>query len=74
MSWAARTSPPRLHVLHGLGAHYPNFIRLAELAPAYIRSSLGEPARRLPMADTPYLDPFPPVLVPGRDQGAGQGA
>ncbi|HEX3205426.1 MAG TPA: hypothetical protein VHQ68_04235 [Propionibacteriaceae bacterium] len=60
--------PARLHVLHGLGAHYPNFIRLASLALGHVRSTLGEPARRLPMADTPYVDPFPPVLQPPDDQ------
>ena len=60
--------PAGLHVLHGLGAHYPNFIRLAEIALAHVRSTLGEPARRLPMADTPYVDPFPPVLQPPDDQ------
>jgi UDP:flavonoid glycosyltransferase YjiC (YdhE family) len=59
--------PARLHVLHGLGAHYPNFIRLAEIALAHVRSTLGEPARRLPMADTCYVDPFPPVLQPPDD-------
>jgi UDP:flavonoid glycosyltransferase YjiC (YdhE family) len=60
--------PARLHVLHGLGAHYPNFIRLAELALAHVRTTLGEPARRVPIADTPYVDPFPPVLQPPDDQ------
>ena len=50
--------PAHLHVLHGLGAHYPNFIKLAELALAHVRTTLGEPARRVPMADTPYVDPF----------------
>lgn len=60
--------PARLHVLHGLGAHYPNFIRLAELALAHVGSTLGEPARQVPMADTPYIDPFPPVLQPPDDQ------
>jgi len=60
--------PARLHVLHGLGAHYPNFIRLASLALGHVRSTLGEPARRLPMADTPYVDPFPPALQPPDDQ------
>jgi UDP:flavonoid glycosyltransferase YjiC (YdhE family) len=60
--------PARLHVLHGLGAHYPDFIRLAELALGHVRSTLGAPARRLPMADTPYIDPFPPVLQPPDDQ------
>ena len=60
--------PPRLHVLHGLGAHFPNFLRLAELALAHVRSTLGEPARPVPMADTPYIDPFPPVLQPPDDQ------
>jgi UDP:flavonoid glycosyltransferase YjiC (YdhE family) len=60
--------PARLHVLHGLGAHYPNFIRLAELALAHVGSTLGEPARQVPMADAPYIDPFPPVLQPPDDQ------
>jgi UDP:flavonoid glycosyltransferase YjiC (YdhE family) len=59
--------PARLHVLHGLGAHYPNFITLAELALAHVRTTLGEPARRSPMADTPYVDPFPPTLQPPDD-------
>jgi UDP:flavonoid glycosyltransferase YjiC (YdhE family) len=59
--------PARLHVLHGLGAHYPNFIGLGELTLAHVSSTLGEPARRLPMADTPYVDPFPPVLQPPDD-------
>ena len=44
--------PAHLHVLHGLGAHYPNFIKLAELALAHVRTTLGEPARRVPMAAT----------------------
>ena len=59
--------PAHLHVLYGLGAHYPNFIRLAELALGYVRPTLGEPARRVPMADTPYVDPFPPMLQPPDD-------
>ena len=59
--------PTQLHVLHGLGAHYPSFIRLAELALGYVRPTLGEPARRVPMADTPYVDPFPPMLQPPDD-------
>ena len=57
-----------LHVLHGLGAHYPNFVALAQLALDRVRSSLGDPAWRAPMADTPYLDPFPDVLQPPDDQ------
>jgi len=57
-----------LHVLHGLGAHYPNFIKLAERGLAHVRSDLGEPAWRVAMADTCYIDPFPPVLQPPDDQ------
>jgi UDP:flavonoid glycosyltransferase YjiC (YdhE family) len=60
--------PARLHVLHGLGAHYPNFIRLAELALARVGTTLGDPAWGVPMADTPYIDPFPAVLQPADDQ------
>jgi hypothetical protein len=45
-----------LHVLHGLGAHYPNFIKLAERGLAHVRSDLGEPAWRVSMADTCYVD------------------
>jgi UDP:flavonoid glycosyltransferase YjiC (YdhE family) len=56
-----------LHVLHGLGAHYPNFIALAQLALDRVRTSLGDPAWRAPMARTPYLDPFPDVLQPPDD-------
>ena len=59
--------PASLHVLHGLGAHYPNFINLAELALAHIRSDLGEPAWQVQMADTWYVDPFPPALQPPDD-------
>ena len=51
--------PADLHALHGLGAHYPNFIQLAELGLARVRSTLGEPAWRMPIAETPYVDPFP---------------
>ena len=60
--------PADLHVLHGLGAHYPNFVALAQLALDRVRSSLGDPAWRVPMADTPYLDPFPAVLQAPDDQ------
>ena len=60
--------PADLHVLHGLGAHYPNFVALAQLGLDRVRSTLGDPAWRVPMADTPYLDPFPPVLQPPDDQ------
>ena len=60
--------PADLHALHGLGAHYPNFIRLAELGLARVRSTLGEPAWRMPIAETPYVDPFPPVLQPPEDR------
>ena len=56
--------PADLHALHGLGAHYPNFVQLAELGLARVRSTLGEPAWRMPIAETPYVDPFPPVLQP----------
>ncbi len=57
-----------LHVLHGLGAHYPNFVALAQLVLDRVSSSLGDPAWRVPMADTPYLDPFPAVLQAPDDQ------
>ena len=60
--------PADLHVLHGLGAHYPNFLALAQLGLDRVRSSLGDPAWRVPMADTPYLDPFPAVLQAPDDQ------
>jgi UDP:flavonoid glycosyltransferase YjiC (YdhE family) len=60
--------PADLHVLHGLGAHYPNFVMLRELALDYIRPSLGEPAWRVPAADTVYIDTFPPVLQSPNDQ------
>ncbi|HET9560775.1 MAG TPA: hypothetical protein VFP01_01590 [Propionibacteriaceae bacterium] len=60
--------PADLHVLHGLGAHYPNFVALAQLGLDRVRSSLGDPAWRVPMADTPYLDPFPAVLQAPDDQ------
>jgi hypothetical protein len=59
---AAAYVPARLHVLHGLGAHYPGFVGLRELALGYIGSTLGPPAWRTSVADTPYLDPFPPML------------
>ena len=65
---AGRYVPADLHVLHGLGAHYPNFVPLAQLALARVRSRLGDPAWAAPMADTPYLDPFPDVLQPPDDQ------
>jgi UDP:flavonoid glycosyltransferase YjiC (YdhE family) len=65
---AGRYVPADLHVLHGLGAHYPNFVPLAQLALDRVRSSLGDPAWGAPMADTPYLDPFPGVLQPPDDQ------
>ena len=54
--------PARLHVLHGLGAHYPGFVGLRELGLGYIGSTLGPPAWQTPAADTPYIDPFPPML------------
>jgi UDP:flavonoid glycosyltransferase YjiC (YdhE family) len=54
--------PARLHVLHGLGAHYPGFVGLRELALGYVGSTLGPPAWRAPVADTLYIDPFPPIL------------
>ena len=54
--------PARLHVLHGLGAHYPGFVGLRELALGYVGSTLGPPARQTPVADMPYVDPFPPML------------
>jgi UDP:flavonoid glycosyltransferase YjiC (YdhE family) len=54
--------PARLHVLHGLGAHYPGFVGLRELALGYVGSTLGPPAWRAPVADTLYVDPFPPIL------------
>ena len=57
-----------LHVLHGLGAHYPNFVALAQLVLDRVRSSLGDPAWRVPMTDTAYLDPFPAVLQAPDDQ------
>jgi hypothetical protein len=60
--------PADLHVLHGLGAHYPNFVALAQLGLDRVRPRLGDPAWRVPMADTPYIDPFPPVLQPPDDQ------
>jgi UDP:flavonoid glycosyltransferase YjiC (YdhE family) len=59
---AAAYVPARLHVLHGLGAHYPGFVGLRELALGYIGSMLGPPAWQTSVADTPYLDPFPPML------------
>lgn len=54
--------PAQLHVLHGLGAHYPGFVGLRELALGYIGSTLGPPASQTPVADTPYIDPLPPML------------
>jgi UDP:flavonoid glycosyltransferase YjiC (YdhE family) len=60
--------PADLHVLHGLGAHYPNFVAIAQLALDRVRSTLGDPAWGVPMADTLYLNPFPPVLQPPDDR------
>jgi UDP:flavonoid glycosyltransferase YjiC (YdhE family) len=60
--------PADLHVLHGLGAHYPNFVAFAQLVLDRVRSRLGDPAWRVSMADTPYLDPFPAVLQAPDDQ------
>jgi UDP:flavonoid glycosyltransferase YjiC (YdhE family) len=54
--------PARLHVLHGLGAHYPGFVGMRELGLGYVGSTLGPPAWQTPVADTPYIDPFPPML------------
>jgi hypothetical protein len=62
------TSPLRPVRMRFLGAHYPNFIKLAERGLAHVRSDLGEPAWQVPMADTCYVDPFPPVLQPPDDQ------
>jgi UDP:flavonoid glycosyltransferase YjiC (YdhE family) len=53
-----------LQVLHGLGTHDPNFTLLQEHALAQLRSTLGEPAWRVPMTDTTYIDPIPPALQP----------
>ena len=49
--------PARLHVLHGLGAHYPNFIGLAEQhSPMSVRLSASRRGdHRWP---TPSVDPF----------------
>lgn len=60
--------PARLHVWHGLGAHYPNFVQLAQLCEGRVRTELGETARRTPLAETPYVDPFPPQLQPPADK------
>ncbi len=56
--------PARLHVWHGLGAHYPNFVRLAQLCEGRVRTELGDPVRRTSVGETPYVDPFPTQLQP----------
>jgi hypothetical protein len=61
------TSSSRPVWMRFLGAHYPNFIKLAERGLAHVRSNLGEPAWQVPMADTSYVDPFPSVLQPPDD-------
>ena len=60
--------PADLHVLHGLGAHYPNFVMLRELGLDHVRSTLGESAWRVPAAETVYIDTFPPALQTPNDQ------
>lgn len=59
--------PAGLHVLHGLGAHYPNFVDLATLALGHLASTLGPPAAG-PLPATAYVDPFPAVLQPPDDR------
>ena len=56
--------PARLHVWHGLGAHYPNFVQLAQICEGRVRAELGDPVRRTAVGETPYVDPFPPQLQP----------
>lgn len=60
--------PAGLHVLHGLGAHYPNFVDLATLALGHLASTLGPPAAGTSLPTTAYIDPFPAVLQPPDDR------
>ena len=59
--------PANLHVLHGLGAHFPSFADLAALALDHLSSTLGPPAAG-PLPSTAYVDPFPAVLQPPDDR------
>lgn len=59
--------PARMHVLHGVGSHYPGFVGLSQLALARIGAVLGPPAWDQPSATTPYVDPFPAALQPPED-------
>src|SRR5688572_19810554 len=68
LSRSGMTSSWRPVRMRFLGAHHPNFIKLAERGLAHVRSDLGEPVWQVPMADTCYVDPFPPVLQPPDDQ------
>lgn len=60
--------PAGLHVLHGLGAHYPNFVDLATLALGHVAATLGPPAAGTSLPATAYVDPFPAVLQPPGDR------
>jgi UDP:flavonoid glycosyltransferase YjiC (YdhE family) len=63
-------APDAVHVRHGLGAHFPGFAALVELARAEVARRLGRPVPARAVAQTPYLDPFPALLqVPPEDQG-----
>jgi hypothetical protein len=57
-----------LHVLHGLVAHYPNFIKLAERGLAHVRSDLGEPGVAGGNGRHLLRRSVPPVLQPPDDQ------
>lgn len=62
------TARSGLQVLHGLGAHYPGFVQLAEAAQERVASALGPAALTGPYASLPYVDPFPEALQPPDDR------
>lgn len=57
-----------LHVLHGLGAHYPGFLELAGLARSQVAAELGPPVWDVELSSALYVDPFPAVLQPPGEQ------